>query len=200
MEFYYYVYIFRVKETGKVIYVGSTRTIGGRINEHRRSMREKNRRQPIHKYLIANHLELIKDVEICVIDYAHTKDEGLKLESYYYHKYAITALNVWDANERTGKNSPVRKALKTADGKHFFNSQREAAKELGTYRQAINQMVKRGEIVQVELPGAYVNEETGEQFSTGGQVQHLFNLDSKSINRLAKEGSIIVNGMTIRKV
>lgn len=200
MEFFYYVYLFRIKATGKVIYVGSTRTVGEIINEHRRSMREDDRAQPIHKYLHANHLELIKDVEIDIVDYAKSKQKGLELESYYYHKYEITAINVWDANKRDGNNSPRQRRLVSKDGKDFYNSQRDAAVKLGITRSAVAQMVKRGELIPQLIPDKYQNIETGERFASGYQVQHLYNLDSKTINKLNKNGEIIVNGMTIRKV
>ena len=196
----YYVYVFRIKETQKVIYVGSTRMVGERLNGHRRAFREEKRRQPIHRYMIANNLELLTDVEMAIIDYAENKDEALKKESYYYKKYEVTNVNVWDAEKRSGNNSPVRKPLKTPDEKLFFESQRKAAEYFGVSRYTINQMVKRGELIEIEVNNKYVNEATGEKFISGYQLQKKYNLDSKTINRLSKEGKIIVNGMTIRKV
>ena len=81
----YYIYVFRVKKDSRVIYVGSSRTIGARVNEHRRGMREKSREQPIHSYLLSNNLKLIEDVEIAIIDMADTKQEVAAYKKGWNH-------------------------------------------------------------------------------------------------------------------
>lgn len=196
----YYIYVFRIKSNSKVIYVGSTRTIGGRLNEHRRAFRELKRRQPIHRYMIENKLNLLTDVEVAIVDFAESKKEALEKESFYFHEYKITNVNIWDAEKRSGMNSPVRKPLKTPDETLFFESQRKAAEHFGVTRYTINQMVKRGELVEIDVDNKYINENTGEKFISGYQLQKKYNIDSKTVNRLSKEGKIIINGMTIRKV
>lgn len=196
----YYIYIFRIKSIGKVIYVGSTRTIGERLNEHRRSFREEKRRQPIHRYMIENNLNLLTDVEMAIVDFAESKKEALEKESFYFNEYKVTNVNVWDAEKRSGMNSPVRKPLKTPDESLFFESQRRAAEYFGVSRYKVNQMVKRGELIEIDVEGKYINENTGERFISGYQLQKAYNIDSKTINELSKEGKIIINGMTIREV
>ena len=196
----YYIYIFRVKKDGKIIYVGSTRTIGSRLNEHRRGMREIEREQPIHKYLKNNNLSLITDVEISVIDYAESKQQALEKESYYFNKYQKTLVNIWDAEDRTETNSPVRKPLVSADGKLSFASQREASRYFGISRYQVFQKVKAGELIEVDVDGKFKNEETGEVFISAYQLGKRYNLDSKRLNELSKQGTLIINGMTIRKV
>lgn len=196
----YYIYIFRVKKTGAIIYVGSTRTIGSRINEHRRGMREARRAQPIHKYLKANGLELIEDVEIAVIDTATTKQEALEKESLYYKKYKVNSLNIWDAENRTGVNSPVRKPVMTKDGSKTFTSHRDAAEHLGVSRYQIKKMVDKGELKEVDLKNKYINETTGEVFISAYQIEKKYKLDSKRLNKLAKTGQLIVDGMKFKKV
>lgn len=196
----YYIYIFRVKKTGAIIYVGSTRTIGSRINEHRRGMREVRRAQPIHKYLKANDLELIKDVEIAIIDTATTKQEALEKESLYYKKYKVNSLNIWDAENRTGVNSPVRKPVMTKDGSKTFTSYRDAAEHLGVSRYQIKKMVDKGELKEVDLKNKYINETTGEVFISAYQIEKKYKLDSKRLNKLAKTGQLIVDGMKFKKV
>nr|DAS69350.1 MAG TPA: intron associated endonuclease [Caudoviricetes sp.] len=196
----YYIYIFRVKKDGKIIYVGSTRTIGSRLNEHRRGMREIEREQPIHKYLKSNNLSLITDVEFSVIDYAESKQEALEKESYYFNKYQKTLVNIWDAEDRTETNSPVRKPLVSADGKLSFASQREASRYFGISRYQVFQKVKAGELIEVDVDGKFKNEATGEVFISAYQLGKRYNLDSKRLNELSKKGTLIINGMTIRKV
>ena len=153
MENRYYIYLFKIKKTGRVIYVGSTWRIGNRINMHRRSMREPDRAQPIHKYLHANNLELIRDVEIDIVDTVLGKENAMKLESKYYNKYKLSAINVWDADDRSGENSPMNQALRTKDGKRYFKSEREAARKLGVNRYKVIKMVKSPKT------GAYVFDE-----------------------------------------
>lgn len=196
----YYIYIFRVKKDGKIIYVGSTRTIGSRLNEHRRGMREIEREQPIHKYLKNNNLSLITDVEFSVIDYAESKQQALEKESYYFNKYQKTLVNIWDAEDRTETNSPVRKPLVSADGKLSFASQREASRYFGISRYQVFQKVKAGELIEVDVDGKFKNEATGEVFISAYQLGKRYNLDSKRLNELSKQGTLIINGMTIRKV
>lgn len=196
----YYIYIFRVKKTGVILYVGSTRTIGRRINEHRRSMREDIRSQPIHKYLKANNLELITDVEISIIDVAESKQEALDKESFYFNKFNINTLNIWDAEDRSGENSSVRKPLITPDESKSFSSQREAAEYYGVSRHKIAKMVKAGELVEIDVKGKYVNESTGEVFISAYQIEKKYKVDSKRLNKLSKTGELIINGMKFKKV
>ena len=196
----YYIYLFKIKKTGKIIYVGSTWRIGNRINSHRRSMREKDRAQPIHKYLNAKHLQLFKDVEIDIVDTVIGKKAAMKLESEYYHKYKLSSVNMWDANKRSKDNSPVRQPLMTKDHKRYFDSQRDAAEKLGVSRYFVNKMTKSGELVKVSVKNKYTNITTGENYISAYQLMQDLNIDVKFINELNEKGSIVINGMTIRKV
>lgn len=200
MENRYYIYLFKIKKTGRVIYVGSTWRIGNRINMHRRSMREPDRAQPIHKYLHANNLELIRDVEIDIVDTVLGKENAMKLESKYYNKYKLSAINVWDADDRSGENSPMNQALSTKDGKRYFKSEREAARKLGVNRYKVIKMVKSGELVRVETKHKYKNMTTGETYTYAKQLLHQFDCGMEDIDELNSKGVIVLNGMTIRKV
>ena len=200
MENRYYIYLFKIKKTGRVIYVGSTWRIGNRINMHRRSMREPDRAQPIHKYLHANNLEMIRDVEIDIVDTVLGKENAMKLESKYYNKYKLSAINVWDADDRSGENSPMNQALRTKDGKRYFKSEREAARKLGVNRYKVIKMVKSGELVRVETKHKYKNMTTGETYTYAKQLLHQFDCGMEDIDELNSKGVIVLNGMTIRKV
>lgn len=188
MENRYYIYLFKIKKTGRVIYVGSTWRIGNRINMHRRSMREPDRAQPIHKYLHANNLELIRDVEIDIVDTVLGKENAMKLESKYYNKYKLSAINVWDAYDRSGENSPMNQALRTKDGKRYFKSEREAARKLGVNRYKVIKMVKSGELVRVETKHKYKNMTTGEAYTYAKQLLHQFDCGMEDIDELNSKG------------
>lgn len=196
----YYIYVFRVKKTDDIIYVGSTRRIGERLNGHRRSTREKKREQPIHKYMSDNELDLIKDVELSIIDYAVNKQEALKLESYYFDKHKQTIVNIWKGENRDKTNSPVRKPLKVVGEEVYFDSQREAAEYYGISRYKVVKMVEKGELEEVDLKGVYINESTDEKFVSAYQVAKRYGIDAKRSDLLSKEGKLVIHGMTIRKV
>lgn len=197
---FYLIYVFKIKKTSQIIYVGSTRTIGARINEHRRAMREINREQPIHKYLKSNNLKLIEDVEIDIIDTANTKEEALEKESFYFDKFKRTIANTWRAEERENEKSPVRCPLKVSNKEIYFTSQREAATKLGVSRYNITKMIKNKELEIIDVKYIYENQSTGEKFISGYQLQKKYNLDMKTVTKLSKNGEIIINGMKIKKV
>lgn len=196
----YYIYVFRVKKDSRVIYVGSSRTIGARVNEHRRGMREKSREQPIHSYLLSNNLKLIEDVEIAIIDMADTKQEALEKESYYYDKYKKTIANTWRAEERDDEKSPIRQPLKVKGKEIYYFSQRDASDKMGINRYSVRKMIERGELEIIEIKNKYLNESTGETFISGYQLQKRYNLDMKTVNKLSKTGILTLNGMKIKKV
>ena len=87
----YFIYLFRVKKTREVIYVGSTKAIGKRLNEHRRAFREPKHQLPIHIYMKENHLKLFDDVEVCIVEYLSegTEEQALELEAKYYYNTKI---------------------------------------------------------------------------------------------------------------
>lgn len=196
----YYIYLFVVKESNRVIYVGSTRTIGSRINEHRRSMREKEREQPIHKYMKENNLKLIEDVSISIVDTADSKVEALKLETQYFDKYKKTISNIWKAEDKSGEYSPVRQPLICTKTNEIYKSQREAAEKLGISRYQVKKKTDLGELKPINIKDNYINLSTGETFVSAYHVKMRYNIDSKRVNELSRNGQLILNGMIIRKV
>lgn len=196
----YYIYLFVEKKTDKVIYVGSTRHIGGRINDHRRGQRDKTREQPIHEYLNKNNLTLIKDVAITIVDMTDTRESALKLESKYFEKYKSTIVNIWKAEKMSGEYSPIRQPLKKKGTDIYYESQRDAGRKLGVSRYQIQKMIERGELVKIKFANSYINRETGETFINLEHLKRRYNIDSKTLIRLSKSGKIVLNGMVIEKV
>ena len=125
----YYVYFFREKRTGKVIYVGSSSRPMERIKEHMQCYegRKKNN-QEIYKYLKHNNLELLKDVEIVFAERVKEKHKALELESEYFFKYKETLLNQRPAEERNGSFNPKRRRVQCINDGMFFETITECAK------------------------------------------------------------------------
>lgn len=157
----YFIYLFRIKETQEVIYVGSCRNISKRLAEHRRAFREPKHELPIHKYMKDNHLKLFDDVEVAIVEYSNnmTRKEALELEAEYFYRYKDTLRNTRPAEIRTGiyatRNKPV-KCL--TDGKVFY-SVRKAAEYYGVTRHTLMRHLNRGTRLKSELIFEYVDED-----------------------------------------
>lgn len=118
----YLVYLFREKNSGDVIYVGSSSRPAARMKEHMAALRGEKNMQAIHKYMIANKLELYKDVEVVWYDIAEDKGSMEKLEEDAYVKYVGTGklLNSHPGADVSGDNNPRRRGVvNEVDGKTF---------------------------------------------------------------------------------
>ena len=154
----YFIYLFRVKSSGEVIYVGSTKSIGKRLNEHRRAFREPAHELPIHAYMKQNNLELFHDVEVCIVEYLDdaTKEEALKIEADYYYKYQDTIKNTRPAEIRDVEFSPRNIAVMfISDGKEFV-SIRQAAEYYGVNRVTIANHLNEGTRLKSGLVFEYI--------------------------------------------
>lgn len=155
----YLIYLFRVKTTGTVIYVGSTKQIGQRLNEHRRAFREKNHELPIHTYMKAHNLKLFKDVEVCIVDYLEnvSREKALELEAEYYYKYKDTIQNTRPAEIRNGEFAPRSKPVKCLNDGKCFVSIREASEYYGINRVTIMSHLNKGTIIKSGLTFQYLD-------------------------------------------
>lgn len=155
----YFIYLFRVKKTGEVIYVGSTRAIGQRLNEHRRGLKESKHELPIHAYMKEHGLKLFDDVEVCIVEYFQNvpKEKALQVEAEYYFKYKDTLKNVRPAEIRSGEFSARNKPVKCLnDGKEFV-SIRNAAEYYGINRATIMYHLNHGSRLKSGLIFEYLN-------------------------------------------
>ena len=158
----YFIYLFRVKKTDEVIYVGSTRAIGARLNEHRRGIKEPKHRLPIHDYMIEQGLELFKDVEVCIVEYFSdvARERVLEVEAEYYYKYKETIKNTRPAEIRGGEFSPRNKPIRCLnDGKEYI-SIRAASEHYGLNRVTIMQHLNKGSVLKNGLVFEYINSES----------------------------------------
>lgn len=155
----YFIYIFRVKKTGDVIYVGSTKAIGKRLNEHRRGMRELSHQLPIHKYMKMNNLKLFSDVEVCIVEYFlnATKKDVLEKEAEYFYKYKKTLKNTRPAEIRNDEFAPRSKAVKCLNDGKFYKSIRRAAESCELNRATLMSHLNKGTVLKNGLIFEYVN-------------------------------------------
>ena len=157
----YYIYIFRVKETQEVIYVGSTQNLGMRMNEHRRAFREPKHELPIHKYMKENNLALFTDVEVVIVECLSgvTKQVALNLEAEYYYRYKGTLKNTRPAEIRAGIYATRNKPIRCLNDGQVFGSIRKAAEYYGTTRHALMNHLNKGTRLKSELVFEYVKED-----------------------------------------
>ena len=149
----YFIYLFRVKSTGEVIYVGSCIHIAERLNEHRRAFKEPKRVLPIHQYMIDNGLELFRDVEVCIVEYfaETTKEKALEVEADYYYKYRPTLKNCRPAEIRGGEFGTRNKPVICLNDEQSFASVRLAALHYGLNRATLMCHLNKGTILKSGL-------------------------------------------------
>lgn len=207
----YFIYLFRVKQTGEVIYVGSTRAIGKRLNEHRRAFRDSKYELPIHFYMKQNGLKLFNDVEVCIVEFLQnvSKQKALEVEAEYYFRYKDTLKNTRPAEIRNGEFSVNSKAVKCLNDGNEFLSIRQAAEHYGLNRATIMNHLNHGSILKSGLVFEYINPtsnikrsvyviycvEDNRYFSTIKSCAEAYGMTSQQIyNRLRKQDSFMFCG------
>ena len=157
----YYIYLFRVKKTQEVIYVGSTRNISTRINEHRRAFRELKHELPVHKYMIEKNLKLFTDVEVVIVEYLSgvSKQEALEVEAEYYYRYKDTLKNTRPGEIRSGIYAARNKPVRCLNDGQIFYSIRKAAEYYKITRNALMNHLNKGTRLKSELIFEYVKDD-----------------------------------------
>ena len=116
----YIVYLLREKQSGEVIYVGSSARPITRLNEHQQALNGIKPPSKVHQYMLSHNLTLYKDVEVVFTDVGKNKAEMVALEEQYYYKYAETLLNDRPGENRYGWYNPKRRSVRCVnDGKVF---------------------------------------------------------------------------------
>jgi predicted GIY-YIG superfamily endonuclease len=157
----FFIYLFRIKGTDEVIYVGSTKSFTNRFNDHRRSMRESERRAPIHKYMIENGLDFGKNIEVVITEFLEdtTKEQALKVEAEYFYKYRETLKNTRPAEDREGEFSVRNKAVKCLNDNKVFISVRKAAEHYKISRYMLSNHLNKGSKMLNGMVFEYINHE-----------------------------------------
>lgn len=193
----YWIYLFRIKKTGEVIYVGSTRAIGQRLNEHRRGLKEEKHRLPIHEYMIQNNLKLYDDVEICLVEFMQNVDKETVLakEAEYFYRYRDTVKNTRPAEDRTDEFATRNQAVRCLnDGKEFY-SLRNAAEYYGLNRATISNHLKKGSRIKKGLVFEYIN-------STGNDRTDIYVIECVEDKRFFSSFKLCAQeyGMTVAQI
>ena len=150
----YIIYLFKEKETGKVIYVGCSSRPSARMKEHIQAAEGRKRsNMAIYKYMNENDLEFYRDIEIVWVDCAETAEEGEAIEEQYYWKYADTVLNDRPGENRDGKYNPKRRAVKCLNDGNVFDTVTACAEFYGKGRTTINRVLAK------ETPYTWINNE-----------------------------------------
>lgn len=125
----YLVYLFKEKETGNIIYVGSSSRPSARMKEHMAAINGEKTVQNVHSYMIENGLKLYKDVEVIWYDIAESKEEMYKLEERTYRKFVKYGhlLNSFPGNNVKGENNPRRKGVINKSDGNVFKTVTQAA-------------------------------------------------------------------------
>lgn len=139
----YLVYLFREKESGKVIYVGSSARPAARMKEHVATLEgRKPTNMKVYDYMRENNLELYKDVEVVWVDRADDDVSLRELEAEYYFKYEGTVLNDRPAEDRNGEHNPKRKGVRCLDDGKEFSSVLQCSKYYGIPRTTLTNHLK----------------------------------------------------------
>lgn len=126
----YLVYLFREKNTGHVIYVGSSARPAERLKEHQQALLGMKKQSSIHQYMNSHNLKLYKDVIVEWVDSGEDKHEMVDLEEQYYSKYKPDGylLNDRPGEDRGGHFNPRRRKVTCLNDGKIFSSVLEAAK------------------------------------------------------------------------
>lgn len=88
----FFVYEIREIKNGNVLYVGVTRMLGRRFNEHVNAL-AKLKGAGIYEYMHKNGLEFYKDVEFVVVDRVFSRDVANEKEAELIKEHASTVQN-----------------------------------------------------------------------------------------------------------
>lgn len=116
-----FLYLFKEIKSGKVIYVGQTRYLGRRFNEHLSSLKDLKNHAAIYEYMRNNNLEFFRDVEISVIARCFDRTEIEALETEYINKYSDTIQNTVKIDTRKYNTDPrFKKVRNITTGEVFW--------------------------------------------------------------------------------
>lgn len=138
----YYVYLLVETETNAVIYVGQTRYLGRRINEHISSTLDSKNHAPLYIYLRGRRLALFEGVDVKVIARVFSRQESEIKESELIEKYKDTCLNKVKLDTRRYNTDPRHKKVKcVTDGREWW-AVAPAEQDTGISRYKIEKSIK----------------------------------------------------------
>lgn len=135
-----FIYIFREIKTNKVIYVGQTKFLGRRLNEHRTALKEKNY-AGIYVYMRENNLEFFKNVEVVIVGYTQSREEACKLEAELIKRYATTVQNNVKYDTRKYNTDPRFRQVECVETGEIFGAITFLMEKLNLSRYHINKAI-----------------------------------------------------------
>lgn len=138
-----FVYLFVERGSGKVFYVGTTRYVGRRMNEHRRDLK-RNKYTPLYVYMRDNDLELFRNVDVQLVELVRSRDEAAKLEAAYIERYKDTVVNVVKLDTRKYSTDPRYLKVRCVDTGEVFHAVSAACTKIGVSRYKLTKAIESG--------------------------------------------------------
>lgn len=142
-----FIYLFREIKTGKIIYVGQTKYIGRRLNEHRASLADIHNHKGIYHYMRDNNLEFYRDVEICIVREVFGRDLASKIESEYIEKYKDTVQNIVTVDSRKYNTDPRLKKVRNVTTGEVFWAVQPVMEKYKISRYFLDKAIKRKDVI-----------------------------------------------------
>lgn len=137
----YFVYGFLEVSTDNIIYIGVTRYVGRRLNEHRNGLKNTKNYTAIYVYMREHNLEFFRDVKVVILDYIIGRQNAQNLESDYIKKYSNTALNKVKIDTRKYNTNPTWKKVVCVTTGEIFSNVKSACEKFNTSRYLLNQAI-----------------------------------------------------------
>lgn len=141
-----FIYLFVETETDTVFYVGSSKMIGRRLNEHRRDLKRPSR-TPLYIYMRDHNLELFKNVEVRIVAYAKTREEASDIESEYIERYKATVTNVIKHDSRKYSTDPRYLKVRCVTTGEIFHAVKPVCEKYKVSRYLLTKAIRRGEAI-----------------------------------------------------
>lgn len=141
-----FIYTFVERASGKVFYVGQTRHVGRRMNEHRRDLK-RCQHTPLYVYMRDNNLELFRNVDVCLVGYAKTRAEAAQMEADLIERYRETVVNVVKFDSRKYSTDPRYLKVRCVDTGETWHAVAAACEHFGLTRYKLTKAIERGQPV-----------------------------------------------------
>lgn len=141
-----FVYLLVTCDTDTVFYVGTTRCVGRRLNEHRNYLL-RSHRTPLYVYMRDHDLELFRNVYVKLVAYARSREEAAQIETAYIERYKDTVTNVIKHDSRKYSTDPRYIKVRCVDTGQIWHAVKPAARAFGISRYKLTKAIERGELI-----------------------------------------------------
>lgn len=152
----FFIYEIREIKSGDVLYVGVTRMLGRRFNEHVNAL-TKLKGAGIYDYMHKNELEFYKDVEFVVVDRVFNRDIANKIEARLIKQYADTVQNNIKVDRRVYNYDCVTwVGVKCIEDNICFPNVNKAVKHYGISRYKITKSADENKATEINKTFQYL--------------------------------------------